>query len=272
MTRRLVLGNGVVRLTRTHRYGGTIGELARAVRAGDADPVVALLRSGGPGARRSSSRPTWAGGSRRASPSCGPTSSTPGRAVVDAARTGDGRPAPSPPSTGTGCSARTGRGPSACAGGARRSSAGSAPPIEGFAADGEWYRGRPLLATTNDYELKLFNGDTGVVVDARGPRHARRVRPGGRRAAPLAPSRLSGVQTVHAMTVHRSQGSQFARVSLLLPPAESPLLTRELFYTAVTRASESSGCSAPRPRYGPRCSVRSSGPAGCAAASPDGRW
>jgi exodeoxyribonuclease V alpha subunit len=52
----------------------------------------------------------------------------------------------------------------------------------------------------------------------------------------VSPNRLSGVQTVHAMTVHRSQGSQFARVSLVLPPAESPLLTRELFYTAITRA------------------------------------
>ena len=50
--------------------------------------------------------------------------------------------------------------------------------------------------------------------------------------------RLPAVQPVHAMTVHRGQGSQFARVTLLLPPATSPLLTRELLYTAVTRARE----------------------------------
>ena len=98
-----------------------------------------------------------------------------------------------------------------------------------------WYAGRPLLVTANDYELKLYNGDTGVVVsDGAGAL----VAVFGRGAEPvrLAPSRLSAVQTVHAMTIHRSQGSQFSRVSVLLPPEESPLLTRELFYTAVTRA------------------------------------
>ncbi|MDX6365718.1 MAG: exodeoxyribonuclease alpha subunit, partial [Nocardioidaceae bacterium] len=62
----------------------------------------------------------------------------------------------------------------------------------------------------------------------------------GRGAEPILvnPSRLSAVQTVHAMTVHRAQGSQFDRVSLLLPASTTPLLTRELFYTAVTRAKE----------------------------------
>ena len=65
------------------------------------------------------------------------------------------------------------------------------------------------------------------------------------------------------MTVHRGQGSQFARVSLVLPPASSPLLTRELFYTAVTRAREHVRIvGAPRPS-GPPSSVRSAGPAGC---------
>jgi exodeoxyribonuclease V alpha subunit len=54
----------------------------------------------------------------------------------------------------------------------------------------------------------------------------------------LAPTRLYEVQTVHAMTVHRSQGSQFARVSFVLPPEDSPLLTRELLYTGLTRARE----------------------------------
>ncbi len=101
----------------------------------------------------------------------------------------------------------------------------------------EWYVGRPLLVTTNDYEVGVFNGDTGVVVDIaeRGPMAAF-----GRGGEPwlLSPHRLSAVQTVHAMTVHRAQGSQFGRVTLLLPPAESRALTRELFYTAVTRAQQ----------------------------------
>jgi exodeoxyribonuclease V alpha subunit len=99
----------------------------------------------------------------------------------------------------------------------------------------QWYRGQPLLVTANDYDVGLFNGDSGVIVDdgAGGL-----VAAFGRGGAPvlLSPSRLSAVQTVHAMTVHRAQGSQFDRVTLVLPTEESRLLTRELLYTGVTRA------------------------------------
>ncbi len=112
-----------------------------------------------------------------------------------------------------------------------------ATAIDGHAGAGEWYVGRPLLVTANDYELKLYNGDTGVIVEgaSRGPFAAFRQ---GRETLLLSPGRLAAVQTVYAMTVHRGQGSQFRRVSVLLPPADSPLLTRELLYTAVTRAQE----------------------------------
>jgi exodeoxyribonuclease V alpha subunit len=108
--------------------------------------------------------------------------------------------------------------------------------VDGYAREGRWYVGRPLMVTSNDYQLRLFNGDTGVVVqDGSGVRAAfRRDNVVDR----LPVSRLSEVQTVHAMSVHRSQGSQFARVTLVLPPADSPLLTRELLYTAITRAKE----------------------------------
>jgi exodeoxyribonuclease V alpha subunit len=102
------------------------------------------------------------------------------------------------------------------------------------APEGEWYVGRPLLVTANDYGLGLFNGDTGVVVRAEDG--VRAVFPRLQGFASFAPTRLADVQTVHTMTVHRSQGSQFERVTLLLPPEDSPLLTRELLYTAVTRA------------------------------------
>jgi exodeoxyribonuclease V alpha subunit len=93
-----------------------------------------------------------------------------------------------------------------------------------------------LLVTRNDPELRLSNGDTGVVVSA--PDSERVLTAFGPPGAPLllSPARLPEVQTVYAMTVHRGQGSQFGTVSLILPPPESPLLTRELFYTAVTRA------------------------------------
>src|SRR6478736_3875895 len=100
----------------------------------------------------------------------------------------------------------------------------------------EWYAGRPLLLTSNDYGLELFNGDTGVVVaDGDGVRAAIGT-PHGPRI--LATSRLTDVETLHAMTVHKSQGSQATEVTVLLPPDASPLLTRELFYTALTRAEE----------------------------------
>ncbi|CAM3508860.1 exodeoxyribonuclease V subunit alpha [Occultella aeris] len=99
------------------------------------------------------------------------------------------------------------------------------------------YVGRPLLITANDYGLGLFNGDTGVVVrDDDGTRTAVVESTAGRLR--LAPSRLADVDTMHAMTIHKSQGSEAAEITVLLPPADSPLLTRELLYTAITRARE----------------------------------
>ena len=94
--------------------------------------------------------------------------------------------------------------------------------------------GRPLLITANDEGLRLFNGDTGVIVaNPEGPVAAFERRG---ETITLAPSRLTAVETVHAMTIHKSQGSQFATAAVLLPGPDSPLLTRELLYTAVTRA------------------------------------
>jgi exodeoxyribonuclease V alpha subunit len=98
----------------------------------------------------------------------------------------------------------------------------------------EWYAGRPLLLTSNDYGLDLFNGDTGVVVADEGGVRAAIAVPRGHRE--LATSRLTDVETMHAMTVHKSQGSQAEEVTVLLPPDDSRLLTRELLYTALTRA------------------------------------
>lgn len=106
--------------------------------------------------------------------------------------------------------------------------------IPGYGTEGEWYVGRPLLVTANNYDLDLFNGDTGVVVST--PNGVRAAFARGADPRLVAPVRLDDVQSVHAMTVHRSQGSQFDCVSFLVPPVNSPLLTRELLYTAVTRA------------------------------------
>ncbi|MFW5933258.1 MAG: ATP-binding domain-containing protein, partial [Actinomycetota bacterium] len=101
---------------------------------------------------------------------------------------------------------------------------------------GSNYPGRPVLITANDRRLHLANGDVGVVVrnDEQRPVVALPAHDGdGVRT--LAPGRLPPTETVHAMTVHKSQGSQFAHVVLVLPDEGSPLLTRELVYTGLTR-------------------------------------
>jgi exodeoxyribonuclease V alpha subunit len=100
----------------------------------------------------------------------------------------------------------------------------------------EWYPGRPVMVLRNDYVLKLFNGDIGIVMpDASGtPMVFFPEGDAGFRT--IAPIRLPAHETAFAMTVHKSQGSEFDRVLLLLPGDHNPVLTRELVYTAVTRA------------------------------------
>jgi len=110
-----------------------------------------------------------------------------------------------------------------------------------------WYPGRPVLITGNDYNLGLMNGDIGITVsvpwdrtEAGEPRYTLRVAfpssetPGGIRW--ISPSRLQQLETVYAMTVHKSQGSEFNHTCLVLPDRLSPVLTRELIYTGITRA------------------------------------
>jgi exodeoxyribonuclease V alpha subunit len=100
----------------------------------------------------------------------------------------------------------------------------------------DWYAGRPFVVNSNDYGLHLWNGDTGVACRLGTDLVAVIGDGGDGRLLPT--SRLADVTTAHAMTVHRSQGSQFDEVTFLLPEADSRILTRELFYTAVTRAKK----------------------------------
>jgi len=101
-----------------------------------------------------------------------------------------------------------------------------------------WYAGRPVMVTRNDYALDLMNGDIGLCLP--GPDGVLRVAfpavNGGVRW--VMPSRLDSVETVFAMTVHKSQGSEFTHVLLVIPAQESPVLTRELVYTGLTRARQ----------------------------------
>ncbi len=112
-----------------------------------------------------------------------------------------------------------------------------ADEVDGFATEGDWYVGRPLLVTENDYGLRLYNGDTGVVVANGGGDVSAAFQRSGQ-VVEIRPTRLAAVETVYAMTIHKSQGSQFDTAAVLLPGAESQVLTRELLYTAVTRARE----------------------------------
>ena len=98
-----------------------------------------------------------------------------------------------------------------------------------------FYVGRPVLVTANDRANELFNGDLGVVVTA-GP-NVRVAFGTGSEPRLVPPARLYSVETVHAMTIHKSQGSEFEHVVVVMPHQDSRLATRELLYTAVTRAS-----------------------------------
>ncbi len=112
-----------------------------------------------------------------------------------------------------------------------------------------WYPGRPIMVTRNDYSLGLMNGDIGIVLEMGNDGQ----RDHGKRnfsekvlrvIFPMSdgsikqvfPSRLGGVETVYAMTVHKSQGSEFDHTALVMPETMSPVLTRELIYTGITRA------------------------------------
>jgi exodeoxyribonuclease V alpha subunit len=214
---------GVVLLRKTWRFGGDIADLAAAVRDGDANGAlavlgrgrqsVALVGPGDPGAR----------GDVVASAS----------AVRAAALAGDAQAALRQlEQHRLLCAHRTGP----------RGVQEWTRQIENWLAaehddarEGEWYAGRPVLVMANDYAIGLFNGDTGVVVrESSGELRVVFTRED--QPVSFAPRRLADVQTVHAMTVHRSQGSQFDRVTFVLPEEDSPLSTRELLYTALTRA------------------------------------
>ena len=98
----------------------------------------------------------------------------------------------------------------------------------------DWYVGRPVMVTRNDPNLKLMNGDVGLCLPTANGLRVAFVQAGQIRW--VLPSRLDAVETVWAMTVHKSQGSEFAHVLLVLPDTPSPVLTRELIYTGITRA------------------------------------
>ena len=114
------------------------------------------------------------------------------------------------------------------------------PAVAGYPRRKAGIPGRPVLITHNDYSLDLFNGDIGICLPD--PAHAGRntiwfERPDGSLRS-ILPYRLPRCETVYAMTIHKSQGSEFAEVLIVLPEQDSPVLSRELIYTAITRAKK----------------------------------
>jgi exodeoxyribonuclease V alpha subunit len=126
----------------------------------------------------------------------------------------------------------------------------------GLTGDAVWYDGRPIIVTSNDYQVSLFNGDLGVLAPLRPDDRSASLSPdlpveaepplvayfpstdadGQSGLRHLALGRLPPHDTVYAMSVHRAQGSEADAIALVLPPKVSPVLTRELVYTAITRA------------------------------------
>ncbi|WP_175967675.1 AAA family ATPase [Burkholderia sp. BCC0322] len=105
-----------------------------------------------------------------------------------------------------------------------------------LAVGAHWFTGRPIMVTRNDYALGLFNGDIGIALpDAQGVLRVWFRRADGTARA-VSPAALPPHETAFALTVHKSQGSEFDEAALVLPASFGRVLTRELVYTAVTRA------------------------------------
>lgn len=213
----------VCRLVTSHRFDAEIGALASAIREGRAKDVVELLRSGGTAV-------SWVQDDD-------PTPALRGQLLEHALRLRERAIAEDAEGALTVlgehrllCAQRSGPR------GVRNWNHLVDEWLSEATGDPLWepmYVGRPLLVTRNDYALGVHNGDSGVVMGGT-PAVAQI----GTAAGPvaIAASRLSDVETMHAMTIHKSQGSEAGAVTVLLPQDESPLLTRELLYTAVTRA------------------------------------
>lgn len=209
----------VATLRTGHRFTGAVGALAAAVVEGDVDQTLALLRADEPGG------PVLVDPADVAEVVSG-TPAQQARALAAAALDGD---------TGAGLAALAAHrllcahrdGPW----GLRTWNEALEREVRGHADPARpWFPGRPVLVTRNDLGLGVHNGDTGLTLERDG-RLVVELDTG----RSVAASRLPAVQSAYASTVHRSQGSEYASITVLLPQDDSPVLTRELLYTAITR-------------------------------------
>ncbi len=221
-----------------HRFHGPLAELADAVRRGSTASVLELLGGSGTGELGWLDIDVSEAGPQ--APGLGPMwamAMEAALALADRARRGDAQ----------GALAELGRARLLCA--HREGPAGAStwnalvearlagngpagPSAQGYQG---WYPGRPVVVTENDYGLGLFNGDTGVAV-SRPDGGLSVVFPRGGMVQAVSPAQLGPAASAFAMTAHRAQGSELDQVAVLLPGPASRVLTRELLYTALTRA------------------------------------
>jgi exodeoxyribonuclease V alpha subunit len=118
------------------------------------------------------------------------------------------------------------------------------------AIENPWYHGRPVLITANDYRLGLFNGDIGIMMSSTGEQGGQletHFQAAADTVRSVSPFRLSSYESAYAMTVHKSQGSEFDEIVLILPDKDNPIIARELIYTGLTRARKKIVVCAQRP-------------------------
>jgi exodeoxyribonuclease V alpha subunit len=228
------VGDGVVVLRYVHRHGGAIAELSRAIQRGDADAALDVLAAGGSNVEWIDTQAELHRDEGRDAIRAGAVES--GRAVIEAAAADRAEEALAA-LNGFRVLCAHRRGVEGVEGWTNQIEGWLLNEVEGFSTAPGWYVGQPLIVTENDYALGLYNGDIGVVVSDADGRMAAAFERGGE-VIRVSPTRLAAVDTVYAMTVHKSQGSQFHTVAFVVPASGSRLLTRELLYTGVTRAQE----------------------------------
>ena len=236
------LAQQTVMLRESRRFGGPIGQLALAVNGGDAPAAMAALQSADAGPL---AQPLWA--QQASSP----------QSVCDLARGASGKPSyadylaciAAGPVAGSHegwvqsvllafdrfrilCAVRQGEwGTEGLNAAVQKALADQG----GLKAQGEWFAGRPVMVTRNDAQLGVFNGDVGVALpNAQGALKVWFL--DGDQLRSVSVTRLAHVETAFAMTVHKSQGSEFLHTALVLPPGGADVLSRELVYTGITRA------------------------------------
>ncbi|WJN59479.1 exodeoxyribonuclease V subunit alpha [Pseudomonas sp. SO81] len=224
-TPRSALGDAVVLLTHSHRFAGDsgIGELARRINGGDAAGTLNLLREG---------RADLAWQAEPSQPALLERLEQGYRPYLQAARKGDPAEAFAAFNAFRALTAQR-EGPWGVSG-INEALEARIKRRYSLAERERWYPGRAVMVRQNDYALGLFNGDIGICLASEYGLRVYFEGEDGFRA--FAPARLPSHDSAFAMTVHKSQGSEFSEVLLALPESPSSLLTRALFYTGITRA------------------------------------